>query len=141
MKDCAFCKIIRGELAADKIYENEDILAFLDIAPINKAHILIIPKEHHPSISSVPEKIQMQILNTAGNLGKAIVRSCDYDGYNLHLSQGQCAGQAVQHAHMHLIPRIGTDGFHWNWRSLKYEEGEKSEFIEKILKKFNKDES
>ena len=133
--------IINGELAADKVYENDYVLAFLDIAPINKGHVLVIPKEHHSSICSVSSIYHQHMLSSAAAIGRAIVRGCDYDGFNLHLANGGCAGQAVPHAHIHVIPRVGTDGFHWNWRSLKYEEGEQSDIISKIHNKLKIDES
>jgi histidine triad (HIT) family protein len=135
MKHCIFCKIIRGELPAHKVCENEHVIAFLDIAPINPGHILVIPKEHHESISTVPPEFQQQMMHTAGQIGKALVRSSDYDGFNLHLANGQCAGQVVDHAHLHVIPRVGTDGFHWNWRSGSYGEGEAEELVTKISAK------
>ena len=141
MKDCIFCKITKGELPAAKIYENDDILAFLDVAPINKGHTLIIPKEHHKNISSLPADILQQIMSAAADIGRAIIKSCDYDGYNLHLSYGDCAGQVVPHVHMHLVPRVGTDGFHWNWRGLSYENGEQQDIIDKITNKLKADES
>jgi histidine triad (HIT) family protein len=141
MKDCIFCKIVSGELPADIIYENEKVIAFFDISPINKGHTLVIPKEHHGSLSSIPAEIQMSLLNVSGRIGKALVRGCDFDGYNLHMSNGECAGQAVPHAHMHIVPRVGTDGFHWNWRSLTYENDEKAELKSKLLSKLTIDES
>ena len=141
MNNCIFCKIISGELPADILYENEKVIAFFDISPINIGHTLVIPKEHHESISTVPAEIQMNILNVAGRIGKAMVRGCDYDGYNLHLSNGQCAGQAVPHTHMHIVPRVGNDGFHWNWRALKCDDKAKEEIKSKILNKLTSDES
>jgi histidine triad (HIT) family protein len=137
MRNCIFCKIVAGEIPAKKIYEDELVLAFLDISPINKGHILVIPKEHHTSSSTVPEATAGRMFRVAARLGVAAKRSLEADGYNLHLSDGTCAGQVVMHAHLHLVPRWTDDGFHWNWRQLKYDsDAERDQFAEKILSKF-----
>lgn len=135
-KNCVFCKIVAREIDAIKIYEDELVLAFLDISPICKGHTLIIPKEHFESISAIPENICGRITHLAGRIGTAFKRTLDVDGFNLHLSDGKCAGQVVMHAHMHVVPRHPEDGFHWNWRQLKYSsDDEKNEIAEKIKSK------
>ena len=124
MDNCIFCKIIKGELPSTKIYEDDLVYAFLDIAPINKGHALVIPKEHHVSCSTIPEDIAGRMMKTAGRIGIAMKRALDADGFNLHLADGQCAGQVVMHAHIHVVPRDVEDGFHWNWRQQQYENDE-----------------
>ena len=141
MENCVFCKIINRELPASIVYENEYVIAFLDISPINKGHTLVVPKEHHASISPVPAEFQQHILTVSSAIGRALIKSSEYDGFNLHLSNGGCAGQTVDHAHMHVIPRVGTDGFHWNWRALKYEDNEQSEIISNLQEKLKINES
>lgn len=137
MRNCIFCKIVAGEIPSKKIYEDELVLAFMDIAPINKGHILVIPKEHHTSSATIPENIAGRMFKVAARLGVAEKRSLEADGYNLHLSDGSCAGQVVLHAHLHLVPRWTDDGFHWNWRQLKYNsDAERDEMAAKILEKF-----
>ena len=137
MKDCVFCKIILGEIEAVKVFENNHILAFLDIAPINPGHTLVIPKDHNESLSTMSNEAKEQLLDIAGKIGQALIRTSDYDGYNLQLNHGECAGQAVKHCHMHVIPRIGTDGFHWNWRSLKISSPEAQSIAEKIKERLS----
>ncbi|MCM8532928.1 MAG: HIT family protein [Lentisphaeraceae bacterium] len=137
MSDCIFCKIVNDEIPAKKLYEDEHVIAFLDIAPITKGHTLVIPKVHQESISAVPPEYQQKMMHVCSQIGKAFVRTGEYDGFNLHLNNGQCAGQVVPHAHMHVVPRIGTDGFHWNWRNLSYEENEAEEIIAKFNEKFS----
>lgn len=141
MSNCIFCKIINKDLPVDIVYENDHVLAFLDIAPINKGHTLVIPKSHHSSITTPSDEELMNMMKVASQIGRSFMKACDYDGFNLHLANGNCAGQVVDHAHLHVIPRIGTDGFHWNWRSEKYEDGEKQDFVEKINSKLKLDES
>lgn len=141
MSHCIFCKIINKELPADIVYENDHVLAFLDIAPINKGHTLVIPKTHNSSITTPSDDELLNMMKVASQIGRSLMKGCDYDGFNLHLANGNCAGQVVDHAHLHVIPRIGTDGFNWNWRSQKYEDGEKQELIEKMHKRLKLDES
>jgi histidine triad (HIT) family protein len=121
MSNCIFCKIIAGEIPSNKVYEDDLVLAFVDIAPINYGHILVIPKEHHVGSSSIPEETAGRMFKVGSRLGVALKRALDYDGFNLHLADGACAGQVVMHAHLHVVPRGVEDGFHWNWRQLNYE--------------------
>ena len=133
MKNCVFCKIISGEIPSSKLYEDELVFAFLDIAPINYGHLLVIPKEHHTSAATVPENVAGRMMNVGTKLGVAAKRILDVEGFNLHLAEGACAGQVVMHAHLHVIPRGVEDGFHWGWRQLKYEsEAQRNEIAEKI---------
>ena len=120
MENCIFCKIIAGKIPSTKIYEDDLIMAFLDIAPINLGHLLIIPKEHHTGSSTIPEDVAGRMFRVGSRIGVALKRALDYDGFNLHLADGTCAGQVVMHAHLHVVPRGAEDGFHWNWRQLSY---------------------
>jgi len=139
MENCVFCKIIKGELPANKIYEDDLVLAFLDIAPINKGHILIIPKEHHYSITTVPTEYLNQMMNIAPKIGSALMRVMDADGFNLILSNGICAGQIIPHVHLHIIPRHPEDGVILPARAVKYDSiEEKLEIVAKISKRLNK---
>lgn len=136
MKDCIFCKIINEEIPSVKLYEDELVLAFLDITPINPGHLLVIPKEHHTSAATMPEDVAGRIFKIGSRLGVALKRALDMDGFNLHLADGSCAGQIVMHAHLHVIPRHPEDGFHWNWRQKKYESDiQKNDIAEKIREK------
>ena len=134
-KNCIFCKIANHELKAEIVYEDELIMAFMDIAPINPGHILVIPKEHYVSSCSIPENIAGRLFFTASRLAVACKRTLETDGYNLHLSDGFCAGQDVPHSHIHLIPRTIDDNFHWNWRKLEIDENELKETASKIKNK------
>ena len=115
MDNCIFCKIINNEIPSVKIYEDELVLAFLDLGPINYGHTLVIPKEHHESSSTI-----------------ALKRKLDYDAFNLHLADGTAAGQVVMHAHLHVVPRGVEDGFRWNWRQQKYPENKMQEIAAEI---------
>ncbi len=118
--NCIFCKIIAGEIPSTKIYEDELVYAFLDISPINPGHVLLIPKEHHESASTIQEAIAGRMFHVGSRIGIALKRLDAYDAYNLHLADGAAAGQVVMHAHLHVVPRSVEDHFHWNWRQLPY---------------------
>lgn len=128
MSQCIFCKIISGEIPAAKIYEDELVLAFLDIGPINFGHTLVIPKEHHESSATIPEATAGRMFRVGSRIGIALKRKFEYEAFNLHLADGTAAGQVVMHAHLHVVPRGVEDGFRWNWRQLSYKEGELKEF-------------
>ena len=135
--DCIFCEIIAGDIPSVKLYDDDLVLAFLDIAPINPGHLLVIPKEHHSSSATIPEDIAGRMFHIGTRLGVACKRALDVDGFNLHLADGQCAGQVVGHAHLHVIPRGVDDGFHWNWRQQAYQDEAQRDLIaEKIKAKF-----
>ncbi len=133
---CVFCKIVAGEIPSSKIYEDDLVYAFMDISPINKGHVLVIPKEHHESCATIPENVAGRMFQVASRVGIAQKRGLEADGFNLHLSDGTVAGQVVMHAHLHVVPRFVEDNFHWNWRQLKYEnDAEKEKIQEKIVGK------
>jgi histidine triad (HIT) family protein len=140
MRNCIFCRIVAGEIPACRVYEDELVLAFLDIAPINPGHLLVIPKEHHTSAGTIPEETAGRMFRVGARLGVACRRALDMDGYNLHLADGTAAGQVVMHAHLHVVPRGVEDGFRWNWRQLAYrDDGERDERAAQIREKLKLD--
>ena len=120
MKNCVFCNIVSGDSPADTVYDDEFVLAFLDIAPLNKGHTLIVPKEHHASLTTVPLRGLARMMEIAPRIGVAMMRATDADGFNLLLSNGACAGQIVPHAHLHVIPRHPADGIALPARTIGY---------------------
>jgi histidine triad (HIT) family protein len=136
LPDCVFCKIIRGEIPSSKLYEDELVLAFLDIAPLAKGHTLVIPKNHHASITTVPEEVHGRMLATAARLGAALMRATDSDGFNLVLSNGACAGQVVPHTHLHIVPRHPEDGIALPTRTVAYaDDEERDEILEQARRR------
>jgi histidine triad (HIT) family protein len=110
VKDCVFCKIIRGEIPCDRVYEDDLVLAFLDIAPLTLGHTLIIPKEHHTSVTTLPAACAARLMEVAPRLGSALMRATDAGGFNFILANGSVAGQVVPHVHLHVVPRQVDDG-------------------------------
>ncbi len=134
MENCIFCKIVKGEIPAHKIYEDKDTLAFLDISPVNIGHVLVIPKEHHANIFEIPEKALLEVVRTVKKVSHAVKKGLKADGINVTMNNEPAAGQVVFHLHIHIIPRTINDGFH-HWKGKRgYQEGEKEIVTEKISK-------
>ena len=129
---CIFCKIVKGEIPAAKVYEGKKFIAFLDISPANKGHALIIPKKHYEKLEGMPDSDGKKFGELQVKLGKAVMKATNAEGFNLLLNNGKAAGQEVMHAHMHIQPRFSTDDFHYKWTHKKYEEGEMQRMQEKI---------
>lgn len=108
--DCIFCKIVKGEIPCARLYENETVLAFLDIAPVAPGHTLVIPKAHHADLFGLPPALGPALVTAASRVGQAVMAATGATGLNLQMNNGLSAGQVVFHAHLHLIPRLAGDG-------------------------------
>lgn len=133
MAECVFCQIAEGKIPALKIYENEDLLAFLDISPLSDGHTLVIPKKHFERLDELPEDLACKIARILPKLSKAIVKATGAKGYNILQNNGKVAGQQVMHVHFHIIPRDEADGLGYRWLAKKYPEGKDKAIQEKIL--------
>jgi len=122
--DCIFCRIVAGELPCTKVFEDEDTLAFMDIAPVVKGHALVIPKQHSESIHDTPEDVLRKLITVVRRIAGAQVGGLGADGVNVTQANGKVAGQVVPHIHFHAIPRFENDGHSWNWRQLEYDNPE-----------------
>ena len=131
MNDCIFCKIIKGEIPSNKVYEDDKILAILDIGPVNKGHTLVMPKEHHEDIFDIPEETLKEVAKTSKKVATAIMKSLKPDGISIGQSNKKAAGQEIFHYHMHIMPRFQDDGLKL-WPQGKYEDGEAEQTAEKI---------
>jgi len=129
--DCIFCKIVKGEIPCQKIYENDKVFAFLDIMPVHKGHTLIIPKEHHETLLDMPDDILAEVTKTAKKIAKAVVKAAGADGFNIGQNNGEAAGQAVFHFHLHVIPRFNGDGLK-SWPHSKLPEEDMKQIQEDI---------
>ncbi len=121
--DCIFCKIIKGELPSEKVYEDEHSYAFLDIHPVNRGHTLVIPKEHHANIYDTPPEVFANVMRTVQMLAEKIKRAVNAGGINIGINNDSAAGQLVFHLHVHIIPRSKGDG-HEHWHGNPYQDGE-----------------
>ena len=133
MADCIFCKIVRGEIPCTRIYENELVLSFLDIGPINRGHALVIPKKHYPTLFEIPDEELAACASVARQVGRAVYRGVGATGLNFLQNNFRSAGQLVEHAHFHLIPRFANDGFLTTWPGKAYAVGEMDKTLQKVL--------
>ncbi len=122
-EDCIFCKIVAGEIPCAKIYESETCVAFLDIAPVNKGHALVLPKEHYPAIWDVPSGLGKGLMEALSKVGAAVKEATGADGLNVMQNNLEAAGQLVPHIHFHLIPRFETDGLKL-WAQQPYDDND-----------------
>lgn len=122
ISDCIFCKIVKKEIPATVIYEDEDTLAFMDIGPIIKGHVLVIPKHHYDPIDDTPDEVLAQLIKVSKKVAIALRNGLGADGCNIIQNNGACSGQEVPHLHFHVIPRFIDDGHHWNWVPKSYDE-------------------
>lgn len=120
--NCIFCKIVAGEIPATKVYEDAEVLAFMDIGPIIKGHTLVIPKQHFDPITATPEPVLAKLMTVVKKIAAAQMNGLKADGVNVMQTNGAAAGQVVPHIHFHVIPRYTTDGHRWNWAAKKYDD-------------------
>ena len=136
MSDCIFCKIVNKEISADVIYEDEKVLVFLDIAPINPGHLLVIPKEHYESMLDVPENVLQEVILRVKKMALTIDKIAD--GVNVGQNNKLAAGQIVNHLHFHIIPRGEGDGL-VSWPGKEYPSKEESIKMSEELKRIVKE--
>ena len=113
--DCIFCKIGKGEIPSATVYDDSDIRVFLDVAPANRGHALIVPKNHYDNIFELAPEAAAKIFAKATEIAKAIKEETKCDGMNIVQNNGEVAGQTVNHFHLHLIPRFKGDDVNVGW--------------------------
>ena len=123
MNDCVFCNIVSGRIPVIRIFEDEIVLAFLDIGPISDGHTLVVPKQHVQKLHECPVELLGQLGSRLGQIAKAVAAGMRAEGYNVLCSNGRAAGQLIEHLHFHIIPRTAGDGLFARWPSYKYREG------------------
>jgi histidine triad (HIT) family protein len=125
-KACIFCKIAEGKIPCSKVYEDKENIAFLDIGPVNKGHILVIPKKHYRWVWDIPAAESSKMMPILQKLAKAVQNATKCD-----LVVMTVVGDAVEHAHIHLIPKFNNDALKF-WPQGKYGEGEMEQYRGKI---------
>ncbi len=137
MNACIFCKIIKKEIPADFIYEDEYVAAFLDIHPINIGHTLVVSKKHFDDFISTPDYIAQKLILTIKKITPIILKAMKANACNISTNNGKESGQVIEHVHFHIIPRFSDDNFiHWQGREVAAEElGKAAEKIRKEIQK------
>lgn len=143
LMDCIFCNIIKKEAPSEIIYEDDDIIAILDINPINYGHLLVMTKQHYDNFLTVPVELLHKLISRVQFLSGIVKRSTNADGFNTMSNNGIVAGQRIFHFHFHIIPRFEND-FKLNFvpKSYSFDEITKisskmKETIEKYKEQFN----
>src|SRR3979409_2713861 len=108
---CPFCDLIHGAGEASMCYEDSDVVAFLDIQPVNAGHLLVVPREHFEALADIPPALAMHLFEVAMQLAPVGKQVAHADGLNIVVNSGAAAGQDVFHYHVHVIPRTAGDGF------------------------------
>lgn len=132
MENCIFCKIISGEIPSTTIYEDNDFKVILDVSPATEGHALILPKKHYKDLDELDKSCGEKLLTIASNVGKALMDTFGYEGYNIVQNNGLAAGQTVFHFHMHLIPRYKGDNVGLGWHMGELTEEDKNEILDKM---------
>ena len=132
--DCIFCKLIAGELPSHKIYENDKVMAFLDILPISTGHTIIVPKNHVADVENLNDDDLCAMAIAIKKIGKAVMEGLDVKGYSVFLDNKDAANQHVPHVHFHLVPRKEGDNLA-RWPQTGYSDGEAEEALAKIIEK------
>ncbi|MEK6651084.1 MAG: HIT domain-containing protein [Bacteroidota bacterium] len=127
MNDCILCRIVRREVSAEVLYEDEHVLAILDINPIHFGHALVFPKAHCADFLALPATCYASVLTAAQRVTSALVAGLRLEGYNLFTNNGRIAGQSVFHFHLHVTPRYPNDNIRFVLQLKKYADGEMSE--------------
>lgn len=111
MTDCVFCRIVRGELPATRVYEDEQVLVFMDIFPLRRGHVLVIPREHRQQLHELPAPVRARLVDTAARVSKALYASAlKPAAVHFAINDGPAAHQTVPHVHLHVLPRYRGDG-------------------------------
>lgn len=109
--NCIFCSIIQGKIPSFKVFEDETVFVFMDIHPITKGHMLVIPKKHAQYLCELTEKEAGHLLKIGQKMNALVRKILKCDDVSMHISDGKHAGQEVPHVHLHVIPRYKDDGF------------------------------
>jgi histidine triad (HIT) family protein len=125
--DCVFCRIVAGELPCTRVFEDTDLLAFMDIGPVVKGHTLVVPKRHCDPITCTPPDLLCKLIAAVQRVARAQMEGLGADGVNVAQANGKCAGQIVPHIHFHVIPRFAHDGHSFNWTPCQYDGADEME--------------
>lgn len=118
MSDCIFCKIVAGEIPASKVYEDDQVLAFLDITQVTKGHTLVIPKKHYRNVLEMDAEAAGQLFTAVPAIARQLKEKLGASGLNIVNNNEEAAGQTVFHTHIHLLPRFDqNDGLDIQFRT------------------------
>ena len=108
--DCIFCQIVEGDIPSRTVYEDDDVVAFLDANPLAPGHTLVVPKAHHQFLGDLPEELSASVFAAVRELTPRVESAVDSDAHTIAINDGPAAGQEVPHLHVHVVPRFEGDG-------------------------------
>lgn len=138
MTDCLFCGIAEKTIPATILFEDDVVVAFLDIHPISAGHTLVIPKRHSANVLDVDAHDAAELFRRMPKIVRAVQAAVRAEGCNVNINSGEVAGQVVPHLHVHIIPRSKTDGFR-QWQHRAYASGEAETVAAAIRSSFQED--
>jgi histidine triad (HIT) family protein len=129
--DCLFCAIARGEEPAERVLQTEQVVAFLDIRPVFKGHVLVAPRAHHETLPELPADLLVPLFGAVQRIGAAVVDALDAHGS--FMAVNNTVSQSVPHLHVHVVPRRRKDGLRgFFWPRSRYEPGEAAVYAERL---------
>ena len=135
--NCLFCKIVRGEIPSAIVLETDVAVAFLDIHPVNKGHVLLVPRAHHENLMDLDDSIAAATARLLPRLCRAVKLFAGADGFNVIINNGEVAGQTINHGHWHVIPRRKDDAVRWPWPHQSYLGEELVQTRDAIIRELN----
>lgn len=133
MAETVFSKILRGELPCHKVYEDDHVLAFLDIFPLSRGHLLVIPKEPAETLDQLSDDAAAAIGRVLPRLARATMKASGATAYNLLQNNGAAAHQAVFHVHFHIIPKLDGQGLGVGWKPGKLANDDAAELAQAMV--------
>ena len=123
-ENCVICQIISGSVPSEKIYEDDEILVFLDVNGANPGHCFVVPKQHYPIMEQIPDQFIAKLFSISNKVSMAIFDELGAQGTNIFVTNGISAGQKVAHFMINVVPRQENDGVNLQWqpRQLSQEE-------------------
>jgi histidine triad (HIT) family protein len=138
-QETVFDKIIAGEIPCHRVYEDDHVLAFLDIGPLSRGHTLVIPKERKPFVHELTDDAAAAVGRVLPRLCRAVVKATGATAYNILQNNGTEAHQVVMHVHFHIIPKFGDAGLGIGWRPTSMSADEATDLIERIHEAMDED--
>ena len=130
---CIFCEIIAGNIPGKKVYEDDEVLAILDISQTTKGHTLVMPKKHYENFLQMPKDEFSNLMEKVQIVADKVVKNLKANGCNVLINTNEVAGQSVMHTHVHIIPRYdGNDTIKVEFKENKFD-------LDEILKRINQD--
>jgi histidine triad (HIT) family protein len=129
--DCVFCSIVAGDVPADVVLDEPDVVAFLDRRPLFKGHVLLVPREHVVTLPDLPARLRDPFLAAGQRLAAAMVEGLGAQGS--FVAMNNTVSQSVPHLHLHVVPRTKGDGLRgFFWPRTKYADGESARYAERL---------